>query len=47
MTGYILATSLLYMIDFYNKYVLGEQAIKVKGGGYNDYTSREMSPWLI
>ena len=35
VTGYMLATSLLYMI-----LVLGEQRIKVKGRGDNDYTSR-------
>ena len=33
MTGYMLATSLLYMTEFYNKYVLREQTIKVKGEG--------------
>ena len=33
MTGYMLATSLLYMTEFYNKYVLGEETIKVKVGG--------------
>ena len=41
--GYMLATSLLYMTEFYYKEVLGEQTIKVKGGGGwgdNDYTSR-------
>ena len=32
MTGYMLATSLLYNTEFYNKEVLGEQAINVKGG---------------
>ena len=31
MTGYMLATSLLYMIEFY-KEVLGEQTIKLKVG---------------
>ena len=31
MTGYMLATSLLYMTEFYYKYMLGEQTIKVKG----------------
>ena len=35
LTGYMLATSLLHMIEFYNKQVLGEQTIKVKGGGNN------------
>ena len=29
------------MTEFYNKYVLGEETIKVKvGGGDNDYTLR-------
>ena len=32
MTGYMLATSLLYRTEFYNKWVLGEQTIKVRGG---------------
>ena len=39
----MLATSLLYMTEFYYKYVLEEQTIKVKGvcvQGNNDYTSR-------
>ena len=40
MTGYVLATSLSYMTEFYNKYVLGEQTIKVKVGRDNEYTSR-------
>ena len=40
MTGYMLATYLLYMTEFYNKYVLGEQTIKVKVGGDNEYGSR-------
>ena len=40
MTGYLLATYLLYMTEFYNKYVLGEQTIKVKVGGDNEYGSR-------
>ena len=40
MTGYMLAASLLYMTEFYNKWVLGEQTIKVRGGN-KDYTSRE------
>ena len=45
LTGYMLATTLWYMIEFY-KLVLGEQTIKVKGGGDNDYQGG-MSPWLI
>ena len=32
VTGYMLASSLLCMIEFYNKQVLGGQAIKVKEG---------------
>ena len=28
----MLASSLMYIIEFYNKQVLGEQIIKVKGG---------------
>ena len=45
MTGYVLATSLSYMTEFYNKYVLGEQTIKVKGGGVggNDYIKEDIS----
>ena len=39
MNGYMLATSLLYMTEFYYKEVLGEQTIKVKGGD-NNYTLR-------
>ena len=46
MAGYMLATSLSHMIEFYNKQVLGEQTINVKGGN-NNYTLRGMAPWLI
>ena len=46
-TGYMLATSLLYMIEFYIKQVLGEQTIKVKGGGTMIILQGGMSPWLI
>ena len=35
----MLAISLMYMIEFYNKQVLGDQTIKVKGGN-NNFTSQ-------
>ena len=47
VTGYMLATSLLYMTEFYNKQVLGEQTIKVEGGKQWLYIKAAMSPWLI
>ena len=50
MTGYMLATSLLYNTEFYNKEVLGEQAINVKGGRKGAVMiihQGGMSPWLI
>ena len=33
VAGYMLATSLLYVTEFYNKQMLGGQTIKVKVGG--------------
>ena len=33
VAGYMLATSLLYVTEFYNKQLLGGQTIKVKVGG--------------
>ena len=47
VTGCMLATFLLYMIEFYNKQVLGDQTVKVKGGEQWLYIKGEMSPWLI
>ena len=49
VTGYVLANSLcmLYMIEFYNKWVLGEQTVKVGGGGTMIIHQGGMSPWLI
>ena len=50
MTGYMLATSLLYNTEFYNKEVLGEQAINVKAGRRGAVMiihQGGMSPWLI
>ena len=37
MTGYALATSLMYMFEFYTKQMLVEQTIKVKVGN-DDHT---------
>ena len=39
MTGYMLATYLLYMTEFYNKYVLGNKQLRLKVGN-NAYISR-------
>ena len=38
--SYMLATSLLYMMEFYNKWVLGEQTVKFKGEGWGTRTQR-------
>ena len=43
MTGYMLATSLLYMIEFYNKQVLGNKQLSLKGRTMTLHNGRDVS----